>query len=426
MAQSASRNGKPCRILLSEGTSTSARQAITALGLGGYEIEISDPAAWCLGRFSRFVHRFHRCPGLGEDPSGYLDFMLNLMSRTPFDVLLPIHEQGLLFAKVQHQLPPGIALASPPFDSYRRVLSKTGFDTLLLELELPRPPTRYAGSAAQLRELPAWPCVVKQSIGTASRGTWIVQDATDLDRAIGELEAADAFDDVVLVQDFIAGDIEHAQAVFCHGRLVGVHMYRQLARGAGGGPARKESVYRHEVEQHLTRMGRALDWHGALSVDYIMSDQDRQPCYIDCNPRLVEPMSGWFAGVDLADLLVRVSLGDKPDGMMRGKPGVRTHLSLQALLGCAQQSGSRLGLVAECCRLLFGRGAYRHSQEELTPWRYDRLSIVPVVMAALLLLIRPAAAYDLPRRGWGKHLLTPQSIRIIEGELASTPAAADR
>jgi hypothetical protein len=111
---------------------------------------------------------------------------------------------------------------------------------------------------------------------------------------------------------------------------------------------------------------------------------------------------------------------------MRGKPGVRTHLSLQALLGCAQQSASRLALVAECCRLLFGRGAYRDSQEELTPWRHDRLSIVPVVMAALLLLIWPAAAFDLPRRGWGKHLLTPRTIRIIESELTSTPSTANR
>jgi hypothetical protein len=141
------------RILLSEGTSTSAREAITALGLSGYEIEICDPSPWCPARFSPFAHRFHRCPGMGENPSGYLEFMLGLMTKSPFDVLLPIHEQGLLFAKVQDQLPPGTALASASFDAYRRVLSKTGFDALLLELGLPRPPTRLVSSADQLRDL---------------------------------------------------------------------------------------------------------------------------------------------------------------------------------------------------------------------------------------------------------------------------------
>jgi predicted ATP-grasp superfamily ATP-dependent carboligase len=418
-------DSQSCRILLSEGTSTSARQAITALGLSGYEVEICDPSPWCPARFSRFAHRFHRCPGMGEDPSGYLEFMLGLMTESRFDVLLPIHEQGLLFAKAQDRLPPGTVLASASFHAYRRVLSKSGFDALLLELDLHRPPTRLVGSADQLRALKPWPCVLKLPIGTASRGTWIVQDAAELERAIGELENGSGFDDTVLVQDFVAGGVEHAQAVFAHGRLVGVHMYRQLARGAGGGPSLKESVHRPDVERHLDKMGRALRWHGALSVDYIVSDHDKLPFYIDCNPRLVEPMSAWFAGADLADLLVRVSLGEQPHGIARGEPGVRTHLSLQALLGCAQQSGSRLALIADCLRLLSGRGVYRESQEELTPWRYDKLSVIPVLLAAVMLLIRPAAAHDLPRRGWGRHLLTPDAIRFAEQLTTLRPSGRD-
>jgi predicted ATP-grasp superfamily ATP-dependent carboligase len=242
MTKSANSDRKIRCILLTEGASTSAREAITALGLSGYKVEICDPASWCPGRFSRFVQRFHRCPGMAEDPSGYLHFMLDLMSTSPIDVLLPIHEQGLLFAKVRNQLPQGVALASASFENYRRALSKAGFDALLLELELPRPPTRYFSSAGQLRKLAPWPCVLKLPIGTASRGTWIVLDAVEFERAIAELGAVQAFDDVVLAQEFIAGNTGHAQAVFCNGRLVGIHMYRQLARGAGGGPSRKESI----------------------------------------------------------------------------------------------------------------------------------------------------------------------------------------
>ena len=44
----------------------------------------------------------------------------------------------------------------------------------------------------------------------------------------------------------------------------------------------------------------------ALSVDYIL--QGDIPLYIDCNPRLVEPTSAFFTGLDLTDLLLRVSL----------------------------------------------------------------------------------------------------------------------
>src|ERR1700692_4025074 len=66
---------KPLRVLVSEGSSTSAREAITILGLSGHLIEVCDPSPYALARFSRFVAQFHRCPGLRDDPAGYLRFV---------------------------------------------------------------------------------------------------------------------------------------------------------------------------------------------------------------------------------------------------------------------------------------------------------------------------------------------------------------
>ena len=69
----------PLRVLLSEGSSTSAREAITVLGLAGHMVEVCDPSSWCLGRFSRFVKKFHRCPPLRDDPAVYLAFVEKLL-----------------------------------------------------------------------------------------------------------------------------------------------------------------------------------------------------------------------------------------------------------------------------------------------------------------------------------------------------------
>jgi hypothetical protein len=113
--------GRIIRILLSEGASTSAREAVTALGLAGHTIEVCDPDPRCLTRFSRLVTRFHRCPGLGRDPAGYLAFVLDLLASGRFDVLLPIHEQGFLFARALDRIRPLAAVALPAFESYARV-----------------------------------------------------------------------------------------------------------------------------------------------------------------------------------------------------------------------------------------------------------------------------------------------------------------
>ena len=86
---------------------------------------------------------------------------------------------------------------------------------------------------------------------------------------------------------------------------------------------------------------------------------------------------------------------------------------MQALLGCAILEPSRWKIVRECWRLLFKRGPYAASREELTPLRLDWMSVLPAIITALWLLVDPRAAQYLPRRGWGSHLLNPQSIRKI-------------
>src|SRR5712672_1561538 len=274
---------KPLRVLVSEGNSTSAREAVTILGLSGHLVEICDPSPWCLARFSRFVRKFHRCPGLRDDPDGFLRFIEGLLAGRHFDVLLPIHEQGSLFARVQDRLRDRAGLALPSFESYRAAHSKAGFSRLLDQLGLPQPATAIVRSASELRDAMKFPAVIKTSIGTASRGIWFVRNEAELQGALQELSANGAFADEVLVQEWVAGATEKAQAVFCRGKLVGFHAYRQIAAGAGGGEAIKQSVGRPQVRAHLATIGENLAWHGALSVDYVLRDDSATPLLIDCN-----------------------------------------------------------------------------------------------------------------------------------------------
>jgi predicted ATP-grasp superfamily ATP-dependent carboligase len=410
-----SHGSKPLRVLLSEGSSTSAREAITALGLKGHIVEVCDPSPVCLGRFSRFVRKFHRCPGLRDDPAGYLSFVEKLLAERPFDVLLPIHEQGFVFARVKGRFETRVGLALPVFESYRTAHSKAGFSRLLDELRLPQPATRIVTSPSELRAASRFPCVVKTSIGTASRGIWFVRDEAALTMALQELGTKDAFTDEVLVQDLVAGATEKAQAIFSHGRLLGFHAYRQIAAGAGGGEAIKQSVRRPKVRADVATIGERLGWHGALSVDIITQDEGSH-LFIDCNPRLVEPMSAYLAGLDLVDLLLRVSRGKTPEPAPDSRERVRTHLAMQALLGCAARDGTRREIFRECIRVAARCRPYADSVEELTPVRCDWVGAVPLAMTALALLVNPKLAGRLSKKGWGAHLLGIDSIRLIESE----------
>jgi predicted ATP-grasp superfamily ATP-dependent carboligase len=410
-----SHGSKPLRVLLSEGSSTSAREATTVLGLAGHIVEVCDPSPVCLGRFSRFVSKFHRCPGLRDDPAGYLSFVEKLLAEQPFDVLLPTHEQGFVFARVKERLETRVGLALPVFESYRTAHSKAGFSRLLDELRLPQPATQIVTSPSELRDAVRFPCVVKTSIGTASRGIWFVREEAALTMALQDLGAKDAFAGEVLAQDLVAGATEKAQAIFSHGKLLGFHAYRQIAAGAGGGEAIKQSVRRPKLRADVATIGERLGWHGALSVDIIMPEAGSH-FFIDCNPRLVEPMSAYLAGLDLVDLLLRVSHAKTPEPAPDSREGVRTHLAMQALLGCAARDGMRREIFRECIRVTARRGPYADSVEELTPVRRDWISAVPLAMTALALLANPKLAGTLSKKGWGAHLLGIESIRLIESE----------
>ena len=58
------------------------------------------------------------------------------------------------------------------------------------------------------------------------------------------------------------------------------------------------------------KIGQALKWHGSLMLDYLFDDSNGQIAYIDPNPRMGETMNATFHGINIADLVVRLSLGE--------------------------------------------------------------------------------------------------------------------
>jgi predicted ATP-grasp superfamily ATP-dependent carboligase len=380
------------RILLSEGSSLSSREAITALGLAGHRVELVSSDPMCLGRFSRFVTRVHRAPASGADPDGYLAAVLEAIAGSRIEALLPVHEQAYLFAAARKQLPSSLGIALATFAAFEQVQSKAGLAELLTRLKVPQPKTDIVGSADEFAADRPFPFFVKAAFGTASAGVWRVSDPQQRDALLLRLEAQNAFAEGLLVQAAVPGSLERTQAVFDSGRLVACHIYRQMVEGPGGGDVLKISVVSADVRDMVERIGQALNWHGALSFDYIRDDATKTPHFIDANPRLVEPMNAYLSGVDLPGALLRVSLGETLPVQPAGRAGVLTRLGLMGLLGAARQRNRRRDILREIALLAFGSGHYRGAREELVPLVTDPWCAIPLGFVVLRLLRRPEAA----------------------------------
>ncbi|MBW8816400.1 MAG: hypothetical protein JF588_23520 [Caulobacterales bacterium] len=403
------------RILLTEGSSLSARETITALGLAGHRVELVSSEAACLGRFSRFVRHVHPAPPCGEDPEGYLAAVLGVVTRAEIDVLMPVHEQAYLLAAARHRLPETLGIALADFEAFEQVQSKTGLARLLARLDVPQPATEVVFSPAGLAARRDFPLYVKAPFGTASGGVWRVEDAIHGADVARELDRRGLFQDGVVVQTALDGPLERAQAVFDHGRLVAFHSYRQIAAGPGGGDVLKVSVSCPAAQAHVARIGRALRWRGALSFDYIADAASGAPAFIDANPRLVEPMNAWFSGVDLAGALLRVSLGEAPPAQPQAREGVVTRLGLMGLMDAASRRGRRSDVLRELALLAGGAGRYGGSIEELVPLGTDLLCMAPLAVVLGRLLWSPGSASALSRGAVEAYSLTPAAIERVRG-----------
>jgi predicted ATP-grasp superfamily ATP-dependent carboligase len=402
------RTRKP-RILLSEGSSLSAREAITALGLAGRRVELASCDPLCLGRFSRFVDRVHRVPAAGADPDGYLDAVLAIVERRAIDVLLPVHEQAYLFAAARERLPAGLGIALAEFAAFEQVQSKARLAELLTRLDVPQPDTAVVHTAADFARARPYPFFVKAAFGTASVGVWRVADAPAHQALQARLDQQQGFAGGLVLQAAVTGALERTQAVFDRGRLVASHIYRQIAEGPGGGDVLKLSVVDPGVRRIVAATGDALRWHGALSFDYIR-DAGGTPRFIDANPRLVEPMNAWLSGVDLPGALVQVSRGECPPAQPEGLAGVLTRLGLMGLLDAARRRQRRRDVLAELLRLAAGIGRYRGAREELVPIWSDPCCAVPLAIVTAKLMASPASSAQLAGGTIAAYSLTPEAI----------------
>lgn len=448
------------KVLLSDGSGLTARQVAGRLSDSGHHVEVLSPDRLCLCRLTRHVRRVHLVPSYGADPLGWLDAALAVYRRGGFDLLFPTQEQVAVLSHSAARLADaGIPTAVPPFEALRAVQDKVSASATLAALGIPQPETAFIGSADDLRAWRSLPVFVKTPIGTATSGVRRIDSAAALRSCAAELEAAGAFAGGaasggeaaggpasggaalgggasgeawagggrlgVVAQEPAAGPLVMVQSVFARGEMVAAHANLRLREGARGGASHKRSLDEPAVVvRHLESLGRSLCWHGGLSADAILTDAG--PVFIDINPRLVEPGNAWRSGVDLVGALLDVARGSVPEIQSPGRAGVATHQLLLAVLGAAAQGRGRRGLALEIRAALTHAGLYRGSAEELTPVRGDPRTALPVLAAAVMMLVRPALWRRLASGSVADYALTPDGWDSLLTTQPRAPAGTPR
>jgi predicted ATP-grasp superfamily ATP-dependent carboligase len=324
----------------------------------------------------------------------FLRFLARTLRGRRYDVLLPTHEQVYLLSRFRDALTPHVGLALPDFAALERLQNKAEFSRLLTRLGLPQPETAIVRTRAEVDRTWQYPFYLKLAHSTAGSGVFYIEDGRSLRQSADELERSGHFrgNSEVLVQQPARGVLSTVQAVFDRGRLVGIHCFEARQLGVGGMSTARISADHPAVRQHVERIGGELGWHGAFFIDYFYDRESGRPEYIEANPRIGETVNAMLSGINLPELLVRVSLGESPPLAPLGRVGVNTHNSLMILMSAAYDGQGRQALLREICHLCARNGLYRGGEDELTRPTADGLSVLPWVGIAIELLTWPAWA----------------------------------
>ena len=402
------------RVLLSEGSGLTSRQVATRLGALGHHVEILSSTPICLTRFTRHVRALHRVPRFADDPLAWFDAAKRIATANAIDVLFPTQEQVAVLSALHSRLQ--VATVVPDFAALKRVQDKIEAWRTLNEIGVPQPDSFVVRGKDDLARAVRFPVFVKRPISTASTG---VRRASAADELVTAATALGLGSGELLVQTQAEGPLAMVQALADHGRLVAHHANLRVAEGIGGGAAIKESVVLPTLAGHLERLVQALGWHGPISMDVIVTDAG--PLVIDVNPRLVEPVNAYLAGVDLVGAMLELAQNRHPAAVPVGRPGVRSCQLLLGVLGAAEH-GSRRAMLAELIDAARHRGAYQGAVEELTPVGGDPIAAFPVVIAVLATAIKPSLWRLFHAGATGPYSLTPEAWRSI---IAASATAAD-
>ncbi len=395
------------KILLSEGSSLTSRETITALRNLGFAVDVLSSSKFPISAFSIWRHRIISIPNLNVKPQKYLSQVSDLVDLKEYSAILPTHEEAWLFAEARKYLPANTPVAVAPSKSFQKVQGKIAFAKLADELQISHPHWVLVNKNQSIEfSFPYW---IKMDYGTAGRSIYKVHDSSEKDKIISHFCSND---NKLMAQENIDGQYGQVQAVFNHGFMLAVHTSVQQGVGAGGSAAARLSIDCPQTRDDINRIGKHLNWHGGLTLDFIYHDE--KPYYIECNPRMVEPANAERAGVNFPEILINLSSGKRiPQKLLIGKPGVKTHSTMALLLGTAERTKSRAELFRMLWKCVTLSGSFKDSFEVLTPVLQDPFSIIPILSVLLRLLINPCNVRKIANTAIKNYSVTLETIKKL-------------
>jgi len=308
----------------------SSLSCVRSLGQKGYYTATSDSAPDVLARYSRYSKSFFVYPSVSYQPIEFIDYIYNKIEEEKFDVLLPLFDEIIPISFHKKKLEKKIKMAIMDYETYVKISDKGHFSKYVQSKGLQIPKTYWIEKIDDVKKYKSafkFPMVVKLRHSAATMGVFFVNDYLQLQNKIQQLTNNSNNKEYPIIQEVINGHQIVSQAVFDNGKLIAVHMYKNLREypdNSGSGVIR-ESIFIDEIRKINEALFCPLNWHGTVGLDFLCDFTTKKLYLLEANPRIVLGVNNAIAsGVDIPYLLYKVAVGEKTTPVTSYQEGVKT------------------------------------------------------------------------------------------------------
>ena len=295
----------------------------------GVPISVAAPQRVSMGFFSRYPSERLVSPNPDSEPEKFIDWVERTVKDGRYPVTMVCGENATwLLAQARERLESCTRI--PLVDVAKFYLCRDKSKTMkeAARLGIPTPKTWYpddAGIDAVIREIPAYPVVLKPCTSDGARGISYPKNAEEL-RASYEKTRIGYKN--CIVQEFVphSGMQYKAEIILdAAGKILcaGVYDKPRFYPPTGGSSTLNSTVDRPDILDLGIRFLQGIGWYGMGDCDFILDPRDNVPKLMEVNPRFTRSIKILVeAGLEFPYILYRLALGQAVEPQFRYQKGL--------------------------------------------------------------------------------------------------------
>lgn len=316
------------RILMLDG----GRQALPfmkALKKSGHHITVACGAKLCEGYFSRFSDRRLVWADYFHAPERFAEQMLDFVRRSRPDVTISVGDASVgIVSQNKAELEKYTRVTAPDLEILERAADKAKTMAFCMANDIPCPKTFFPAeeSLESIIAKAPFPVIVKPRRGIGALG---IRRADSPEQLQCQYEKLREQYGELIVQERIPleeGTQFQAEAFVDADSTMKVCMVIAKPRFfpvSGGTSTANVTIHRPDIQASVRKLLEGIHWVGAADVDLILDPRDNVPKILEINPRVTAGIKiGFAAGIDYADLHVRLAMGEPIPAVPTYKRGV--------------------------------------------------------------------------------------------------------